>query len=453
MNGRGFAAREGLRLSDRNLGVEELKKLAFVDSITGASNQIRFYEDAGWLLEQNEYADGGTIVCLDLEKFKYVNDVFGYETGDQVLKKVAEILADELAEKEIFARAYSDHFCLLLCPSDEAKAEERVRRIAARIARENPLRQEYYSLTVCCGICRFQKKERSLNALIDRGNRARQSAKQSQDSILAFYTEEMEQQLEWEKTLEQKMGPALKNGEFVPFIQPRFDLFRQAVVGGEALVRWIEPDGTMYTPDRYVPFFERNGFITELDFAVFCSVCGKLRQWLDEDRPVPPISVNVSRRHLEYPDFVERYGSVIRHYDIPKGLVELELTESVAYFDMKRLKTVLRGLQRYGFVLSLDDFGSEYSSLNILKELPVDIVKLDRMFFGERQSDRERVVIESCVEMCHRLGIMVVCEGVEKQEQVDFLRGIGCRLIQGYWFAKPMPVSEYEKMIFGGADQ
>ena len=249
------------------------------------------------------------------------------------------------------------------------------------------------------------------------------------------------------KEKENKMEQALQNKEFIVHYQPKYDLNTEKVAGAEALVRWNSDKG-LIMPGEFIDLFERNGFVLKLDLYVFEVVCADIRKWLDEGRKVLPIAVNVSRLHLLDTDFVSEYGALISKYRVPPELLELELTENMPMASEDFLVEVFNNIARLGVSLAIDDFGSGYSSLNILHTMPFDTLKIDQMFFQNKTgSERGRRIIETVVLMAQKLGITVVAEGVETKEQVAFLKAIGCNMVQGFYFAKPMPSYEFEHLL------
>ncbi|HBH0945146.1 TPA: EAL domain-containing protein, partial [Clostridioides difficile] len=212
---------------------------------------------------------------------------------------------------------------------------------------------------------------------------------------------------------------------------------------------WDNPQKGLIPPIEFIPVFERNGFIVNIDFYVFEEVCKKIREWMDEGQKVVPISVNLSRMHFVNSNFIEKFKLIVDKYKIPTRLIELELTETAVLDNIEGLLDTMNNLKEKGFVISMDDFGTGYSSLNLLKELPVDILKLDRAFFTEKdESNNEKIVISNVIKMAKELKMKVISEGVETISQVEFLKQIGCDMVQGYLFSKPMPVKEFEKIAF-----
>ncbi|MDU4621999.1 MAG: EAL domain-containing protein, partial [Clostridioides difficile] len=285
--------------------------------------------------------------------------------------------------------------------------------------------------------------------IMDRANTARKTIKGGHKNSFAFYDKEMHKKILKEKEIENSMVDALNNGEFIVYFQPKYSLSDYQIIGAEALVRWDNPQKGLIPPIEFIPVFERNGFIVNIDFYVFEEVCKKIREWMDEGQKVVPISVNLSRMHFVNSNFIEKFKLIVDKYKIPTRLIELELTETAVLDNIEGLLDTMNNLKEKGFVISMDDFGTGYSSLNLLKELPVDILKLDRAFFTEKdESNNEKIVISNVIKMAKELKMKVISEGVETISQVEFLKQIGCDMVQGYLFSKPMPVKEFEKIAF-----
>ena len=258
----------------------------------------------------------------------------------------------------------------------------------------------------------------------------------------------MRERMMKEADIESKMEKALENREFVFYLQPKYDVQGHHILGAEALVRWIGKDGQVVMPGDFIPIFEKNGFILKLDEYVFESVCQYLADRIQKNLPVVSVSINISRLHFYQPDFIERYGKIKKKYHLPDGLLELEITENILLEDMKKVQEIITKLQNQGFICSVDDFGSGYSSLNSLKDLPFDIIKLDKLFLDNSyNAKRSQEIIKAIIDMAKHIDMKTVAEGVETNEQLDFLKTTDCDMIQGYIFSKPIPVHEFEKQL------
>ncbi|MEG1396884.1 MAG: EAL domain-containing protein, partial [Oscillospiraceae bacterium] len=265
-----------------------------------------------------------------------------------------------------------------------------------------------------------------------------------------IYDERVRRRLLREKQLEDMMAEALKNHDFEVYFQPKYRTDSETIGGAEALVRWNSATEGMIYPDEFISIFEKNGSITRIDLWVFEQVCKTLRVWLDAGYKPMRISVNCSRVHLKMPDFLEKYRTIAEQYAVPPELLEIELTENVVFEDVVHLTKIIEDIHALGFSCSMDDFGSGYSSLNLIQDIPVDVLKLDKIFFrmGTDDLSRTESVVGSIITMARALSMETVAEGVEERAQVDMLKKLGCDYIQGYYFAKPMPIGDFEKLAF-----
>lgn len=425
-----------------------LKKIAYTDPLTGADSIDKFKINSNKLFAKNnpeEYA----LFYIDVDKFKYINDMFGYDMGNDTLIHISNTIASELKEDEIFARVSADHFVLLIKYKTDDDIKTRLNNIYNKVQILSNPKINYYKLILDCGIYKISKSDNDINTIMDRANTARKTIKGGHKNSFAFYDKEMHKKILKEKEIENSMVDALNNGEFIVYFQPKYSLSDYQIIGAEVLVRWDNPQKGLIPPIEFIPVFERNGFIVNIDFYVFEEVCKKIREWMDEGQKVVPISVNLSRMHFVNSNFIEKFKLIVDKYKIPTRLIELELTETAVLDNIEGLLDTMNNLKEKGFVISMDDFGTGYSSLNLLKELPVDILKLDRAFFTEKdESNNEKIVISNVIKMAKELKMKVISEGVETISQVEFLKQIGCDMVQGYLFSKPMPVKEFEKIAF-----
>ena len=430
----------------------QLERLAFVDPVTNGRNRTSFEIDAGGAVRA---ALPGTyvLVWLDIQKFKVINDFFGVEMGDRVLRHCYETVEAHLENGEYVARLAADGFNLLLRTAGEKELEARLNRIAEDANYFEPFRERNNLLSFSAGIYPIDDPGLSLVKIQDRANIARKKSGGSEEHCLCtclFYSEQDRLRSLREKEMENRMHDALGRDEFVVYLQPKQSLKKAAIGGAEALVRWRAPEG-LIPPNDFIPLFEQNGFIVDLDLHVFEKVCAMLRKWLDNGVTPVPVSVNMSRVHLADPQFLERYETIRRAYDVPPELLEIELTESLVFENPHLLVQFIERIRAHGYHCSIDDFGSGYSSLNLLKDMNVNVLKLDRVFFASQEADnaRERTVIVSVIDLAKKLSMGTVAEGVETTRQVEFLQQAGCDMVQGYVFSRPVPLAEFEQMAFG----
>lgn len=425
---------------------QRLWTMAYIDTLTSYANWNKFELDAPNIRTKYPCA----MVVIDIEFFKMVNDYFGYAAGSKTLCLMAAILQAELEEDEIAARRGSDIFVLLLRYSDTQTLHTRLISLQERIAGMRvSVETDRHLLHTICGVA-FDEPNLSLHSLFDRANHARKSLKPAHKNACAFFDSTMNAHVQEELEIEQRMEQALCDGEFQVYLQPKFDLATETIMGAEALIRWNIPGSGMVGPNTFIPLFEKNSFILKLDMFVLEEVCRLLRHWMDLGRTPVPVAVNISRVHLYTADFVSNIYTIVHRYGVPTHLVELELTETAFFSNTTILLDVMQELRSLGFTLALDDFGSGYSSLNMLKSLPVDVLKLDGGFFA-MGDDKERGwrIINSVIAMAQGLNMKVVSEGVETLEQVNQLRIVGCDYVQGYYFSRPLPIDQFEARLFG----
>lgn len=430
--------------------IEQLKKLAYYDSLSGIRNKEKFKKDSIYILH-NYYKDNFYLVQLDVNKFKYINEMFGYAEGNKILVHIANVLKHNINKYELCARMDNDHFILLLSCNTDTDLLNRLSKINNEICNLSTSNSSKYKIVISSGIYKININDdrQKIDLLIDRANIAAKTKKEKYEHSYSFFNEDTRNRLYREKKLEDNMNKALEKGEFVVYYQPKYSLNDgNEIEGAEALIRWNNPDMGFISPVDFIPLFERNGFIVNIDMFVFEEVCKTLRKWLNKGYNPVPISVNISRVHLHRDNFIENITELINKYNISPKFIELELTESVVFDNLNILIDIIKRLKKIGFLISMDDFGSGYSSLNLLKDLPFDILKLDRGFLIETtDTKRGKMIISKIVEMSKAINIKVICEGVETNEQVEFLKEIGCDKVQGYLFARPMVLSEFEKLL------
>ncbi|MEH6943762.1 EAL domain-containing protein [Bacillus sp. JJ722] len=426
----------------------KLEKIAYTDTLTGVRNLEKFRLDAAVLFEKNKPEDY-SMLYLDVEKFKNINDTYGFKAGNDALIHITKSFIKELTEEDLFGRGSADYFLILMKERDSLELFKRIQVILKRIQTYGENQSNPFKLTMRCGVYEIMPNETNITSLIDKANEARKGLKQDIGKTFAYYTTDMHKRILKEKLIEESMEQALVNEDFLVYLQPKYGLSKHGIAGAEALVRWNHSKAGMISPAEFIPVFEKNGFIISLDFYVFEKVCQKIKEWIRLDYHLVPISVNISRVHLNKKDFISRLVQLVKKYDIPPHLIELELTESTFTENIDLLIKIMKELKEAGFKISVDDFGTGFSSLNLLKVLPVDVLKLDKSFLDrEETTAKEEILIADVVRMAHHLDIKVVAEGVERMKQVAFLKSINCDLVQGYVFAKPMPIQDFENLAF-----
>jgi len=425
-------------------------RMAQVDDLTGLSTKDQHKAQATALLnlfrDKYKYA----YVSCDIVDFKVFNETYGYAYGNVALKYTATIWFSCLRASELLSRTTRDHFCMMLRYEDEEELRHRVYAML-EMASDFPVDKQggKHKAAFRCGIYLIRGDE-EINMIRSRADMVRKSLPKSMFNSIAFYDEDsFTKELE-KKELETDIREAIKNRELEVFYQPKYSIHTETIAGAEALLRWKHPKRGMVSPEEFIPICEENGYICELDFYVLEEVCQQLKKWGKSGKNLLKISVNFSRVHLDDPAFVDKLVSRMVHHGLEPSMIEIELTESAAHHEMGTLLDVMRKIKQKGFGLSMDDFGSGYSSLNLLREMPVDVLKLDKGFLDDCSGDsstREKRIITHVISMAKDLEITVLAEGVETEQQKDFLKESRCDMIQGYYYAKPMPVETFSTYL------
>ncbi|MBD5383545.1 MAG: EAL domain-containing protein [Ruminococcaceae bacterium] len=446
----GFAVLSGLLVLFIVLTTIKSRRLAEIDTLTGGRTKRRYLIDSEKVVRKSS-PDKWAVIVFDIDKFKFINDRLGYDEGNRMLERLYKTVSDHLETYEVYARISDDNFACTVKNGSDSELENRLNNIFTEFERRNSLFVSYpvlFSAGVCrLGQCVDRYDMVDFNAAIDRCNIAKKTIKGRHSNAIAFYDGKIRDNALREKDFENVMPTALKEREFMCYIQPKYGTNSRHIEGGEALIRWNSKEFGFVFPDQFIPISEKNGFVVELDFFILEEVCKAMRRWLDKGLTPVVISVNQSRLHLNNDDYIWRLREIVDKYNIPYEYIELELTESVFTENADLMLKTMQKLHEIGFKLSIDDFGSGYSSLNMLKDIPADVVKIDREFFnGTVNSQKGRAVISTVVDLAKNLDMQVISEGVETIEQVDFLQDIECHMVQGYYFAKPMPIKEFEDL-------
>jgi diguanylate cyclase (GGDEF)-like protein/PAS domain S-box-containing protein len=430
-------------INDAAMAEEELKRRAERDPLTGLYNRETFFAKAGEMV-YSERPSSYIMAAFDINNFKTVNEQYGQAVGDQVLKRMSE-MGQEVFEKigGITCRLSADNFAGVY-PSSTSSVDF--------ITEQRTFIMEELGLNVSISfsVGRYVIEDLSLqvSAMYDRANMAKKSIKGRYDVHTAYYNASMREEFLREQMIVGSMEQALSEKQFIVYFQPQYNHSTGAMVGAEALVRWLHPDEGLISPAAFIPIFERNGFIYKLDIYVWENTCSLMRQWMDKGISVLPVSVNVSRFDIFQPDFFHVITSLVSKYNLPTDILRLEITETAFSSSPKQIIKVVKRLVDYGFVVEIDDFGSGYSSLNTLKDVPAQILKLDMRFMEDSEStQRGGSIINSVVRMAKWLYMPVIAEGVETIQQADFLKSIGCDYVQGYLYARPIPYEEYAKLL------
>lgn len=426
-----------------------LRYRAEFDPISGIFNKETFFQKTQSLLEEIQGKET-YLLRFDIDRFKLINQMYTISEGDRVLCYVGQALREMSRNGETYARMGNDVFSICLIRS-RAEVLDFIAELERRLS-EYPIT---FQFIMSIGVLHIKAYHgEPVNILCDRAAMAQRKVKGNYMQRVSFYEKAMSDELNREHYITGCMRKALGDQEFTIYLQPKFDMRTSRVIGAEALARWNH-DGEMIPPGDFIPLFERNGFILPLDEYIWDLTCRKMRDWLDRGLEIVPISLNVSRIHLYDPYFCEKILELSEKYQIPPSLLELEITESAYTESPQILYGIMDRLQEHGFAFSMDDFGSGYSSLNALKDIPVDIIKIDLNFLREarRGTEAGRTVLEGTVRLVHSMGLPIIAEGVETRDQADFLLSIGCTRAQGFYYSRPLPCEQFEKLLAqSGAD-
>ncbi len=432
---------------------KEVYQAAYVDELTGLPSKAKHKMDAQELLDAQEVSYA--YVTFDVDNFKYINEMFDYEYGNQLLIHIGKVIKNFTKKSELYARISADNFAMLW--EDTGTKQELTERIRDMFVQIIEYREPEETLNVCdmkfsCGVYRVDGVK-DINTIRANANLARTECKKRVLEDIVFYDEELKNRRVEEKELEYEAKEALGNNEFVVYFQPKYEVSTEQIIGAEALVRWNHPVRGVLSPGSFIPVFEFNGFIVDLDLYVLGQVCELISAWLKVGITPVCISVNLSRVHLHEHDLVDQLLAVVNRYNVPPEYIEFELTESAFYEETESLLRVMSDIKKAGFRLSMDDFGSGYSSLNLLRRLPVDVLKLDKVFLEDcdeaDDETRGKRIVMHVISMAKDLKMEVLAEGVETKDQKEFLQEARCDMIQGYYFARPMPLKEFELLYRG----
>lgn len=416
--------------------------LATYDELTGIYNKQAFYAKTKEMLLDNPDKNFD-LLRINIERFKVLNDLFGESTGDKLLRYIGKFLKEINLPLCVSGRLYADNFvvCYEAGKGDSRRMINTLQMVADSFAINN-------RTILSFGLYRIDDKTLPVSVMCDRANMALWKAKGNFKNPYCEYDEKMRQQVLKEQKIINAMEMAIQNKEFTLYLQPKYDIEKGTIIGAEALVRWISLENGFISPGDFIPVFENNGFVYEVDKFIWEESCRYLRKWLDEGRKVHPISVNVSRIDLYDPKLVQHLVDLREKYQLPSQYLELEITESAYTEDPEQIITITRQLREAGFVILMDDFGTGYSSLNMLKDIQIDVLKLDMGFLKSSDySAKGGNILTAILKMAESLKMQTIAEGVETKEQVEFLKSIGCKYVQGFYYSKPLPVDEFEKLI------
>lgn len=415
----------------------EKYRISLALTVTNDKNPVHFANTASELMSKypnKKYA----IIQFDISRFKMINEQYGEEFGDELLKYVVHMLEVNLGMDRLYTRLTADVFMIITPFDEESELLDLVEDLKEKIEGYKDIAYRVYF-----GICIIEDTKAPIRKYGDRAATARQSVKGNALEYVEFYRDDMKDKASIRKYVEDNMEHALKNKEFIMLLQPKYSISEDQIIGAEALVRWKNEKYGMISPMDFVPIFEQNGFVVKMDAYIWEAAARSIREWLDKGIKPVPISVNMSRKHLMNDKFVKVLNELCARYNIPKEYLEIELTETI---DEDNVIEAINKLKECGFTLLMDDFGSGYSSLNTLKDTQFDVIKIDRDFLKDFiDSERGRSIVEHTIKMTKDIGLDLIAEGVETKEQALFLMDCGCDKAQGFYYAKPMSLEEFNE--------
>ncbi len=410
------------------------------DRLTGLYSRESFYLEVERILEK-EPDESFDMVVADVENFKLINDRIGVEKGDLILRYMADRYLQGVGNQGICTRMHGDVFAIFIRHGDGSWKKDVLWQLDEKV-----LGLKLHNVAIKYGIYENVRPNIAPFGMCDRAVIALNQIKNRYGKNVAYYKDSLRTDLIREQQILDSMESALEEHQFQVYYQPKYDIHTDSIAGAEALVRWIHPEYGFMSPGEFIPLFERKGLITKLDYYVWKEACETLRKWKEERRKAIPVSVNISRMDFSVPDLAEWIISLVDRYEIDRKLLHLEITESVYAEDPKYIIKTIEKLRANGFIIEMDDFGSGYSSLNALSELPVDILKLD-MKFIQSGTENKKNILGFVISLSKWLNLPMIAEGVETREQLDKLKNFGCDYVQGYYYAKPMPRKDFEAYL------
>ena len=423
------------------IAYEEEKYRSSHDNLTGALNRDAFFEEVRRVLDENPMVEY-VMVCCNIKGFKLINDMFGQETADALLIKCADTIREKQKPGSTFARLEADRFAVLMPKT--RYTEELFMTGMNQVS--NFINNAQYRMVILAGVYDIYDREAPVISMVDGAFLAIESIKSSFKNSIAYYGDMLRHEYMTEQKIIGEFEEALSSGQFAMFLQPVVNMDKRLVIA-EALVRWVHPDRGIISPSSFIPLLEKTGYIYKLDLYIWEQAARRLAYWSSIGYDELSISVNISVKDFYYVDLYDTLVGLVEKYKIAPYRLKLEITETVFMTEKERQLDIINSLKEYGFLIEIDDFGSGYSSLNMLKEVPADILKMDMAFLSmDKNIGKGRKIINTIVSLAKALDMMVIVEGVETEEQVSYLSGTGADYLQGYYFDKPLPVKRFEEI-------
>ena len=425
--------------TDEQLSMRRKLFAATRDHLTGLYNRGYFYDQTRELLDAHPQVQY-LAVFLDINDFKIINDIFGMEFGDEILRQIARWISRWAGEGSLYGRLGGDTFGVCI-PRDSFDGERIERELSTFEVRQG--RTSHMPL-IHVGVYEITDPLQRISVMMDRAHMALMPIKSEYHRHVANYDDHMRDEVLWSQKISSELSEAIATRQIVPYLQPIMNTEGEPA-GAEALIRWHHPEEGLLSPYRFIPFFEKNGMIVEVDRYMWRSACEILADWKKRGS-TQFISVNISPKDFYLMDVAEEITGLVREFDLDPSRLRIEITETIMMKDIGYRSKMLRKMQEQGFLIEMDDFGSGYSSLNLLKDMPVDVLKIDQHFLTDSQNDEKaRTILQNVLQMTRSLGVQSLTEGVETREQLEALRKMGCRLFQGFYYSKPIPVEDFEE--------
>ena len=432
-----------IRLRETSVAMRTVSR----DDLTGLYSKQYFLIQAQKILE-NKGDKEYDILCIDIERFKLVNDIYGIEIGNKILRRVGQLILEEAQKWNGIAGHFSEDIFFVINERPESFDDDGFRKLVDRLNEVEEVKHFNMRLRLVFGIYQVKNLRTSISVMCDRAQMAAEKIKGHYGVYHCYYDDSIRKRMINEQKIASSMEAALKNREFLVYYQPKYDLATETIAGAEALVRWRSKEMGFMSPADFIPLFEKNGFITRMDMYVWEKVCIDLRSWISSGNKIVPVSVNVSRADLLNPSLVQTLSNLVKKYNIPPKFLHLEITESAYTEDPEQIVKIIYELRKREFMIEMDDFGSGYSSLNMLSEMPIDILKLDMTFVrNEMERTNGKGILSYIISLANWLNLKVVAEGVETKGQVTQLKQLGCSYVQGYYFSKPLDRDEFFSLL------